>query len=53
MILAPLPYILKPILFTNEISKNLVKNATKIAHEIIKLRLQILEALHVKKKYNQ
>ena len=33
--------------------KILVENTTKIAHEINKLRLQILEALHIKKKKQQ
>ena len=51
MILAPLPYILKPILFPNpNFEKFLLKNTTIIAHEINNLRLQILEALHIRTK---
>ena len=39
------PYILKPVLFLNPSFK-------KIAQEIYKLRLQILEELHIKTKKN-
>ena len=46
MILAPLPYMLKPILFPNPN----FENTTIIAREINKLRREILEVLHRKIK---
>ena len=51
MILAPYPYILKThSIPESNFRKILVENTTLIAHEINKLRLQILEALHMKIK---